>query len=235
MSGGAQNRSTAVMQRRREPHDSLDDFPTPPWAVRALCEHLQNPADRLPGDASPRRGPAHAPTTWRMVVREPAANRGYMARPLAEYFCGVEASDVHDYGVGYPVRDFLFPEPLLRLDWTITNPPFRLAEAFIKRARETSTHGVAVIVRTAFLEGKGRYDRLFRRWRPNRVLQFSERVVMQKGRVTADGASATAYAWLVWDGVLKPAAETRFEWIAPCRQRLERPGDYDPWPQEVAA
>jgi hypothetical protein len=28
------------MQRRHEAHDSLDDFPTPPWATRALCERL---------------------------------------------------------------------------------------------------------------------------------------------------------------------------------------------------
>jgi hypothetical protein len=35
-----QNRSSAVMQQRSEPHDSLDDFPTPPWATRALCVWL---------------------------------------------------------------------------------------------------------------------------------------------------------------------------------------------------
>ena len=44
----SQNRSSAVMQQRSEPHDSLDDFPTPPWATRALCQHLQGPsASRL--------------------------------------------------------------------------------------------------------------------------------------------------------------------------------------------
>lgn len=213
-----QNRSTAVMQRRAEPHDSLDDFPTPPWATRALCEHLAQHRDLRS-----------------MAVREPAANRGYMARPLAEYFGRVEASDIHDYGVGYPVRDFLFPEPMTRLDWTITNPPFRLAEQFVERARQTSVHGVAMIVRTAFLEGQGRYERLYSAWRPSLVLQFSGRVVMHQGRVTAEGTTATAYAWLIWDNVLRSAPETRFDWIPPCRHRLERPGDYDLWPQGVAA
>lgn len=33
----AQNRSHAVMSQRVEAHDSLDHFPTPPWATRALC------------------------------------------------------------------------------------------------------------------------------------------------------------------------------------------------------
>ena len=34
-----QNTSSSVMQQRSEPQDSLDDFPTPPWATRALCEY----------------------------------------------------------------------------------------------------------------------------------------------------------------------------------------------------
>ena len=75
----AQNTSTAVMQRRAEPHDSLDFFPTPPWATRALCEHV------LPG-------------VWyspRMVVWDPACGEGHMVRPLTEYFSEVLASDVH--------------------------------------------------------------------------------------------------------------------------------------------
>lgn len=33
-----QNTSHAVMAQRVEAHDSLDDFPTPPWATRALLE-----------------------------------------------------------------------------------------------------------------------------------------------------------------------------------------------------
>jgi hypothetical protein len=33
-----QNTSHAVMAQRSEAKDSLDDFPTPPWATRALIE-----------------------------------------------------------------------------------------------------------------------------------------------------------------------------------------------------
>lgn len=35
-----QNQSAAVLQQRHEPHDSLDFFPTPPWATRALMTHV---------------------------------------------------------------------------------------------------------------------------------------------------------------------------------------------------
>lgn len=206
MSGG-QNRSSAVMQQRSEPHDSLDDFPTPPWATRALCEFLKS---------------QHYDLNF-AFAREPAANRGHMVRPLEEYFGDVEASDIHDYGVGFEVRDYLFgPDPDL-VDWTITNPPFRLAEQFIDRALRTSRFGVAVIVRAAFLESVGRYERLFSRCPPTYVLQFSERVVMHKGRLAPEGSTATAYAWLVWDIGDK---DTRLRWLAPCRKLLERGTDY---------
>ncbi len=204
-----QNRSTAVMQHRHEPHKSLDDFPTPPWATRALCDFLVTQGHQLRG----------------MSCREPAANRGHMVRPLSEYFGSVVASDVHDYGVGFPVRDYLFG-PVESTDWTVTNPPFRLAEQFIQRALEVSDSGVAVIVRAAFLEGQGRYDRLYARTPPSDILQFTERVVMHKGRLSPDGSTATAYAWLVWDKSAHPALGPRFHWIAPCRKRLEKEEDY---------
>ncbi|QHL91245.1 methyltransferase [Sphingomonas changnyeongensis] len=214
----SQNRSTAVMQRRVEAHDSLEDFPTPPWATRALCEWLLGLDMDISLDAQ--------------TVREPAANRGHMVRPLAEYFAEVRASDVHDYGVGFPVADYLFgPADQLDLtDWTITNPPFRLAEQFIARALETSRMGVAMILRTSFLEGVGRFERLFSIRRPSWALQFTERVVMHKGKLSANGSTATSYAWLVWQ---HGKSGTRLDWIAPCRRHLERATDYQN--QDLAA
>lgn len=204
----SQNRSSAVMQQRSEAHDSLDDFPTPPWATRALCEFLRYNGYQLEN----------------CTAREPAANRGHMVRPLREYFASVEAFDVHDYGAGFPVADYLYPLPLSKVDWTITNPPFRLAEAFIKRASETSDHGFAMLTRVAFIEGVGRYERIFSCNPPSYVLQFTERVVMHRGRLAPEGSTATAYAWLVWiDG----EDGTQLDWIAPCRKRLERAEDYE--------
>jgi hypothetical protein len=80
-----------------------------------------------------------------------------------------------------------------------------------------------MIVRTAFLEGVGRYNGLFKRNPPSLVLQFAERVVMHKGKLSAKGSTATAYCWLVW---VQGETDTRFDWIAPCRKRLERAEDY---------
>lgn len=198
------------MQQRREAHDSLDDFPTPPWATRAMCEKLI------------ALGVSHLELA---CVREPCANRGLMVAPLKEYFGSVIPSDVHDYGVGFEVQDYLFGTDAMFqwTDWTFMNPPFRLAEDFIHRGLACSSEGVAVIVRTAFLEGIGRYERLFSKRPPWGVFQHVERVPMVKGRYDPEAASATAYSWIVWRN--DTADRLPQGWIEPCRERLERPED----------
>lgn len=201
----SQNTSHAVMSQRHEAGDSLDHFPTPPWATRALCEWL--------ADCRLLKGG----TAW-----EPACAEGHMARPLAEYFGDVHASDIHDYGFG-EVADFLWPTDR-RADWIITNPPFRLADQFARTAIERAREGAAMLVRTAFLEGGARHAGLFTPFPPSDVLQFVERVPMHKGRLVKGGSTATAYCWIVWR---KDAPTgTHFHWLAPCRKRLERDSDY---------
>lgn len=208
MSG--QNTSHAVMSQRIEPNDSLDFFPTPPWATRALCERLKQDV------------PLHWKAVW-----EPACGQGHMARPLAEYFGQTVATDVHAYGYG-EVADFLFPGTDRHCDWIITNPPFRLAQQFALKAIALNK-SVALLVRTAFLESAGRHSQLFKPHPPTGVFQFTERVPMHKGRLDPLGSTATAYCWIVW---AMDTGRTDFEWIAPCRKRLERNEDYA---QETAA
>lgn len=210
------------MAQRREPADSLDFFPTPAWATRALCEHV------LIGGGWSREQIA------KMHVWEPACGEGHMIEPLGEYFYSVLASDVHDYGVeGAFVDDFLFPGDhrvvrwLAKSEWIVTNPPFRLAAAFVERALERAKVGVAMLVRTAFIEGVERYETLFSKNRPAILAPFSERVPMFKGRVDAKGSTATSYCWLVWSKLPHHAGQTVVRWIPPCRRSLERPGDYE--------
>lgn len=211
----SQNTSHAVMAQRVEPHDSLDYFPTPPWATRALCEWI---AGKIGRDHMRRNIDA-----W-----EPACGEGHMVRPLREYFANVRASDVRSYGCdGQEVVDFLFCPPATA-DWIITNPPFRLAKEFALEAMKRAPN-VALLVRTAFLEGGDRFRTLFDPCPPTAILQFSERVPMHKGRLVENGSTATAYCWVIWRKTAPLGCS--FDWIPPSRRSLERDGDY---PAEAA-
>ncbi len=211
-----QNTSHAVMAQRAEAKDSLDDFPTPPWATRALIEHVLPSKVGLKGQS----------------CLEPACGVGHMSKVLAEYFGEVRSADIHDYRYG-KVQDFLKqPMEVDLVDWVITNPPFRAAEEFAMRALNLARHGVAILARTVFIESVGRYERLFRDHPPSKFAQFTERVPMVKGRLDRKASTATGYGWLVWEKALKERPE--LVWIPPCRKSLERDADYNLPPSPAA-
>lgn len=197
--------------------DSLDDFPTPPWATRALLKHVI-------GDV------------WsNYVCWEPAAGRGIMSSVLREYFKSVWASDVHDYNgesldsigsfVGSGADVARSPASWgFAPDWIITNPPFRLGEEFVRRALLEATVGVAMLCRTAFIESAARYPLFGSAFAV--LAPFAGRVAMVKGRWQPDASTATSYAWFVWRRNHRGAAEVRI--IHPeARNRLTHDDDAD--------
>ena len=109
-----QNKSHAVMAQRFESVDSLDNFPTPPWATRALLERVIK--SEIQGLQS---------------CLEPACGAGHMASVQKDYFAHVHASDIYDYGYGNVVDFQNHSYGSATYDWVITNPPFKLAEIFI--------------------------------------------------------------------------------------------------------
>lgn len=209
------------MAQRHEAPDALDFFPTPPWATRALCEHVLPMQYWTKADLADH------------LVWEPACGSDDMVRPLAEYFREVIGTDAHDYGHA-STHDFLMPYvPRIVTDrggaqWIITNPPFRLAEDFLRRGLEIAIEGVAILARSVFMESVRRYL-LYSEYPPLIVAPFSERVPMIKGRLDAKASSATSYAWFVWLGrryERTRVGNTRLIWIPPCRKALERAEDY---------
>lgn len=229
----ASNRNIGARERRVEPHDSLDDFPTPPWAARAACEYVvaMGWADRG------------------QCVLEPAVNRGAFWTGLIDYFETVHASDIFAYpecvvrNAHTPV-DFLLPGGLPfdgPLHWVMTNPPFRLAAEFIHRALDVASVGCVMLLRGAFTEGAERYETLFRPNPPTQIVHFCERVVMLKGRLIRAGdldpvasadkgkpvkaSIAKAHSLFIWK---HGADRLPCDWIPPGSWlRLEREGDYD--------
>jgi hypothetical protein len=203
------------MNRRREPPDALDYFPTPPWCVRALVEIIK-----------PWAHPKH--TVW-----EPACGEGHMSETLQEYFASVLSSDVFSYGYGLEL-DFLddFVGRTDAVDWTITNPPFNVAVAFTLKALMVSRVGVVMFARSNWAEGEKRYRQLWNNHPPTFEACFSERVALVKGRYDPDATTATAYSlwiWLLCVAGTTPRSTTKI-WIPPgTRKRLFREQDRRRW------
>lgn len=180
---GAPRNARAVMASRDPDGDPVDFFPTPPWGARAGGELIK------------RLDPA-ARSVW-----EPACGPGHMVHGLGDYFSTVHASDAFLYD-GNAIHDFVGGEPSnLSPDWVVTNPPFALAEAFIRQAYATARRGVAMLMRAAVLEGQGRFPLLYQHCPLTVFAPFSERLPMHKGRYTTDTSTAAFYAWFIW---LKP-------------------------------
>jgi hypothetical protein len=229
MSGNIPAGGLAVMQNRRDPVDSLDFFPTPPWATRALCEIVLRDLGLF----------FRGCQTW-----EPACGAGHMSSVLCEYTSHVYASDVHDYGhgaVGSFIgegpdvhRPFGLCNPKHRIDWIITNPPFNLAAEFALTALRMA-HRVAFLVRTSWLEGGDRFRTVFEPHPPFAVAQFCERVPMVKGRWDPGASTATSYCWVIW-AQDEERAPTRFIWIPPGqRSALTKPDDVQRFAQSEAS
>ena len=212
----AKRNSTAVMARRTEPADSLDYFPTPPWATRAFVRHVLpkfETVDYLTG-------------IYGLSALDPACGEGHMALALRESLYLVTASDIFPYGFG-GVADFLRPYNIAApRDWVITNPPFNLGPDFVLRALSIAKRGVAMLVRTAFLEGEERQERLFQHHKPAMVAQYVERVPMHRGRWVVNGTTATAYCWIVWHTNHNANAEPSFMWIPKSRRVLTKHDDW---------
>jgi hypothetical protein len=87
----------------------------------------------------------------------------------------------------------------------------------VHRSLIIARRGVAVLVRTVFIESVSRYRNLFEKTPPTLCAQYTERVPMVKGRLDRKASTATGYAWLVWTN-LEP---DRRDWCG--YRRAERP------------
>lgn len=174
------------------PRHHADDYPTPRGFVLPLLDHL----------ALPR-----STKVW-----DPCAGGGHLVATLRERFDLVYFDDLH-----YSSTDFL-TAPLRQVDWVVTNPPYRHAEAFVRRALE-ATPNVAMLMNTAFLEGVGRSTGLFTEHPPARILLCNRRMRLSNGV-----SSTFSHVWMVW---LPETQLTHLDWLHLQRDDLVMPTGAD--------
>lgn len=156
-------------------------------------------------------------------IWEPAAGKGAIVKVLQEpghthyphlmnQGHSVLATDIHDYGCGYKLVDFLTVEDQPQVNHVITNPPFVLAQQFVEKALMVARRKVAMLLRIQFLEGKARYH-FFKRLPPKTVYVFSRRISCSSRKVRM-----MTFAWFIWDHRWLQHAEIKqptIKWILP--------------------
>lgn len=137
-------------------------------------------------------------------IWECACGNGCLSERLKQYGYVVVSTDIVDRGYER-VMDFLSTDSVPGgCTCILTNPPYRYALEFVEHAIDILPNGglCMMFLKTTFLEGQKRHDRLFSVTPPKYVLQFSKRVLCAKNgefdRMRKGGGSAVAYAWFVW-------------------------------------
>ncbi len=164
------------------------------------------------------------------VIWEPACGDGAIVLPLRAAGYTVHASDLVARGCPDSEAriDFLFPCAVPDgAGGIVTNPPFKLARAFIDTALSRVPY-VAMLMRLAFLEGGAR-----RPWfeaSPLARVHVSARRLPMMHRGGWEGPAAgsgVAFAWFVWDRRHVARPEIRwFDWrenplCSHCREAAE--------------
>lgn len=163
-------------------------------------------------------------------VWECSCGQGHLSEQLKKYGHQVFSSDLYNRGYGISGIDFLkvnnpsdvidFKLPNGKDFCILTNPPFKYATEFVTHALEIIPTGgyLMLFLKTTFLEGKRRYEKIFSKTPPRFVLQFSERCDTARNGdfmgLKNSGGSAVAYAWFIWQKYDKEVKyDTIIDWI----------------------
>lgn len=153
------------------------------------------------------------------AILDPCAGRGgilRVLRGLGARTCGVEIDTGCDADLRPECTDGTVWCDALHADpWppfpglpVIANPPYSLAEAFVRAyGLDVARPFAAFLLRLGFLESKKRWP-LFSEHPPAAVYVLSDRPSF-----TGNGRTdASAYAWATWSDVTRPG-ETRVRWL----------------------
>ena len=159
--------------------NKADFYPTPPEATQALLDFLKLPSET--------------------VVWEPACGEGHMVKVMERKGLSVVGTDLQTG------TDFLTADMPEDVQWIITNPPFSLAEQFIRKSAE---HGVpfAMLLKSQYWHAARRVS-LFSTITPAYVLPLTWRPdFLFKAR--GKGSPLMDVNWCVW--IPHYANETRY-------------------------
>ena len=196
--------STTIARSNRQ---DLDFYQTPSYATKTLIERFDFKSSFI----------------W-----EPMAGNGMIAKELTKAGLDVYATDIVE-------RDFKLNDivdyfgtnsfEVSNCDFAIvTNPPYEFANKFLEHTLTIiKPKTCCLFLPVRYLEGQKRYDCIYSKYKPSKVLMYVKRLGcftekdVKEGKVTERGiGSAVAYMWLCFDRDtwLDPNTKTELEWIA---------------------
>lgn len=162
----------------------------------------------MAGGNGKRRAGDFYPTPWAATeamrraldlpraIWEPACGDGALARVLSQHGHIVTCSDINPQMDGAAKIDFVGSDRPIKVKATggfaiVTNPPFSLAEAFIRRALSI-TPKVALLLKANYWNAASRLP-LFEEHPPSRVMPLTFRI-----DVTGQGNPTMDVCWYAW-------------------------------------
>lgn len=156
-------------QGRRE----NDFYPTEPEATIALLEVIQEDLERL-----------------QLSIHEPSCGDGAISRILEERGFEVYSTDLIDRGYGIAGLDYLECKETRPI--VITNPPFCLAEQFIRKALDDGAERVYMLLKSTFFHARSRLY-LLEQYPLARVMPLTWRLDF-----TGQGRPTMECSWFEW-------------------------------------
>ena len=173
MSNGSRHRVGGFRAKpgEKNPHDF---FPTPPGVTKAFVEACPLPDGLW---CEPAVGEGH-------IINAVGKREGWATFDIRD----VPTPELSDY---HERCDFLQHDESCRFDVIITNPPFYMAEEFVRKSLRCADH-VVMLLRLAFLESRIR--EAFHEEFPSDVYVLSRRPSFLGNGKT----DSSAYGWFVW-------------------------------------
>ena len=178
--------SLAGMSKTRDRVDN-DYYATPTESTKALLDNVKFYGNFL----------------------EPCCGEGHISEVIKEYYSNetIYNIDIVDRGYDNTLEaDFLNYDFLGQtFDNIITNPPYSLAEEFLRKGMEViNPNGkIAMFLKIQFLEGQKRKE-LFKQYPPKYIYVFSKRQNPWRNGSPTDEkgkpwSSTMCFAWFVWE------------------------------------
>jgi len=150
-------------------------------------------------------------------IWEPACGNGAISKILEKRGYNIYSSDKFNRGYG-EVLDFFTSDK--KVDFIITNPPYKLASEFILKSLSSIKENgkVIMLLKLLFLEGQNKYKEIFKDNPPKIIYVFSYRTNCYINDIKDKSSGAVCYAWYVWEKGFK--GEPVIRWINKTAQEM---------------